>query len=111
MLVDLISHRWFRLTVIAVMGLLAVVGLWNLLQQLFPSDPCLRGTCPRWVTIGDQGLDLCRIVSWRDLPSPAMPQLSSVVVLVQSNGYPQERQFQDKDREVLLFQLSCGQAR
>jgi hypothetical protein len=110
MLTDLISRRWLRLTITVTISLLAVVGLWSLLRQVFSSDPCLRGTCPRWITIGNQGLDLCRIVSWQDQPDQRIPEFSSVVVWVQS-GRLEQMAFRGNDREILLFHLSCGQAR
>ena len=105
MLADLITRRWLRYMVTGIIGLLAVVGLWSLLQQMFPSDPCHGGTGTDWVTIGKQGLDLCRIVSWQELDG------YTLVVSIQAGGSALQLMFQGQDREAMLLLLPRGQAR
>jgi hypothetical protein len=100
-----ITHGWGRRALTVTIGLLAAVGLWSLLQQVFPSGPCHGGTGTEWVTIGNQGLDLCRIVSWQDHDK------YTLVVSVHAGGAATQLVFEGKDREALLPLLPRGQAR
>jgi hypothetical protein len=93
------TPRWLRRTGIVILGLLAVVGLWSLLQQVFPSNPC-AGKGTYWMTIGNQGMDLCNITSWHDLDGYTLS------VRFQARGGTYELIFQGKDRETMLSMLS-----
>jgi hypothetical protein len=105
--VETTTVLWLRRMGIVIIGLLAAVGLWSLIQQVVRADPC-----PHWVTIGSQGLDLCRVVSWED--NSGFSRNSSddfLYVWMQAGGSMHRLKFYDKDREALLPLLPRGQAR
>jgi len=55
---------WLQNLGLILLGFLAAIGLWSLLQLTEPTDPC-RGGGTYWVALTFQGLDLCRVVFWQ----------------------------------------------
>jgi hypothetical protein len=86
-----------------IIGFLAIRGVLSIQRQMFPQNPCAgRGTY--WVTIGNQGMDLCSIVSWKDHDG------YTLLVQFQASGSTYTLIFQGKDRETMLPLLPGRQA-